>query len=230
MVIELQPKSGDSNVPGAPADLHSLLGLDTLVVKKKIEMVEVVLGCETKNRYHIFDSQDKELFRAKEDTDWCTRQLCGQSRPVELPIVDLDGKEVLHLTRPLRCQGCCFPCCLQEAQVTLAQSGMGLASVEQEWSWILPNLVVKDQAGFPVFRITLPNWCVCCDDIHYKVWKIEDGEEVGTITRQWPGICKQAMTDACHYTLNFPENLDIKVIRTQGIVKGNKSLSLVWFK
>merc|ERR1712013_730357 len=173
---------GDSNVPGAPADLHSLLGLDTLVVKKKIEMVEVVLGCETKNRYHIFDSQDKELFRAKEDTDWCTRQLCGQARPVELPIVDLDGKEVLHLTRPLKCQGCCFPCCLQEAQVTLAQSGMGLASVEQEWSWI-----------------------------HYKVWNFEDGEEVGTITRQWPGFCKQAMTDACHYTLNFPENLDIEL-------------------
>merc|ERR1712107_560394 len=77
--------------------------------------------------------------------------------------------------------------------VTLAQSGMGLASVEQEWSWILPN------------------WCVCCDDIHYKVWNFEDGEEVGTITRQWPGFCKQAMTDACHYTLNFPENLDIKL-------------------
>ena len=73
------------------------------------------------------------------------------------------------------------------------------------------------QAGFPVFRITLPNWCVCCDDIHYKVtlfqmiilfwlktfititiitltiqvWNFEDGEEVGTITRQWPGFCKQ---------------------------------------
>jgi len=62
MVIELQPKSGDSNVPGAPADLHSLLGLDTLVVKKKIEMVEVVLGCETKNRYHIFDSQVSSAF------------------------------------------------------------------------------------------------------------------------------------------------------------------------
>ena len=69
---------------GAPADLHILAGLDTLVVKKKIEMMEVilqsirlanpiipyikqmeshklifkvVLGCETKNRYHIFDAQ-----------------------------------------------------------------------------------------------------------------------------------------------------------------------------
>jgi len=211
MVIQLQPKSGEGIVPGAPAQLHPLLGLDTIVVKKKIEMVEVVLGCETKNRYHIFDSQERELFRAKEDTDWCTRQCCGQARPVELPIVDTAGREVMHLTRPYRCQGCCFPCCLQEAQVSLGQSGMGLASVEQQWSCLLPNLVVKDQAGYPVFQINLPKWCVFCADIHYKVWSIEDGEEVATITRQWPGFCKQALTDACHYTLNFPEHLDIKL-------------------
>ena len=30
-------------------------------------------------------------------------------------------------------------------QVNLAQSGMGLASVEQQWSCLLPNLIVKDQ-------------------------------------------------------------------------------------
>ena len=27
--------------------------------------------------------------------------------------------------------------------------------------------------------------------ITIQVWNIEDGEEVGTITRQWPGFCKQ---------------------------------------
>ena len=122
---------------------------------------------------------------------------------------------------------------------------MGLASVEQQWSCLLPNLVVKDQvifvvvvdvvvvdvvvavviivvvvvasfltlsskirsslssslpslpsssspyhhhchhhylncldsdhlhlglqAGYPVYQINLPNWCVFCTDIHYKV-------------------------------------------------------------
>ena len=130
------------------------------------------------------------------------RQLCGQSRPVELPIVDLDGKEVnaantetfsfiniaayytfttsilgsppnstaevpglLLPLLPARGPGVfahtpilppknlglpqtgpgfhLFQNFVQK--VTLAQSGMGLASVEQEWSWILPNLVVKDQ-------------------------------------------------------------------------------------
>ena len=71
-------KSESIIITGAPADLHPLMGLDTIVVKKKvttiinssslyhiihhqIEMVEVVLGCETKNRYHIFDSQVSSL-------------------------------------------------------------------------------------------------------------------------------------------------------------------------
>ena len=30
-------------------------------------------------------------------------------------------------------------------QVNLAHTGMGLASVEQQWSFLLPNLLVKDQ-------------------------------------------------------------------------------------
>ena len=132
------------------------------------------------------------------------RQLCGQSRPVELPIVDLDGKEVnaantetfsfiniaayfntfttsilgsppnstaevpglllpllpargpgffrtllfflqKKLELPPTVPGFHFFLHNFVPKVTLAQSGMGLASVEQEWSWILPNLVVKDQ-------------------------------------------------------------------------------------
>ena len=30
-----------------------------------------------------------------------------------------------------------------------------------------------------------------CSDTFDKVWSIDDGEEVGTITRHWPGFCKQ---------------------------------------
>ena len=28
-------------------------------------------------------------------------------------------KKVIHLNRPLRCQACCFPCCLQELEVVI---------------------------------------------------------------------------------------------------------------
>ena len=34
----------------------------------------------------------------------------------------LFSKKVIHLNRPLRCQACCFPCCLQELEVVLSLS------------------------------------------------------------------------------------------------------------
>ena len=51
------------------------------------------------------------------DTDCCTRQCCGPSRPFDMKILDNHQREVIHLTRPLRCSSCFFPCCLQEIEV-----------------------------------------------------------------------------------------------------------------
>ena len=149
----------------------------------------------------------------------------------------------MHLTRPYRCQGCCFPSMsptgpgsllfsnnrirpaimnitITISQVSLGQSGMGLASVEQQWSCLLPNLLVKDQvfvvlvnfdviiviafaltyvvilmiwlqAGYPVFQINLPKWCVFCADIHYKVTfllipvVVTDDVNLGCTKKNW---------------------------------------------
>ena len=51
------------------------------------------------------------------DTDCCTRQCCGPLRPFDIQVVDNYQREVIRLVRPLRCQGCCFPCCLQEMEI-----------------------------------------------------------------------------------------------------------------
>ena len=50
---------------------------------------------------------------------------------------------------------------------------------------------------------------------------LDKGQLPISILHQFERI--QAMTDACHYTLNFPENLDIKVI----IVKILMSISII---
>lgn len=52
------------------------------------------------------------------DTDCCTRMCCGPGRPFDMKIFDNSQREVIHLNRPLRCSACCFPCCLQEIEVT----------------------------------------------------------------------------------------------------------------
>ena len=75
-------------------------------------------------------------------------------------ITDLMGQEVIHLNRPLRCQLCCFPCCLQVSQVlhkTLlldiyispfavfqemevsSPPGTVIGSISQQWSILYPR-------------------------------------------------------------------------------------------
>ena len=87
------------------------------VWKQKVELLEAFTGWESKNKYQITNTLGQDVFFAKENSDCLTRMCCGPGRPFEMNIVDNSGKEVIHLVRPLRCQGCCFPCCLQELEV-----------------------------------------------------------------------------------------------------------------
>ena len=66
--------------------------------------------------------------------------------------------------------------------MSLAQSGMGLASVDQEWSWILPNLVVKDQVFFChiITRVILVNMVISVILGHEKT-KIQNIIDLGKI-------------------------------------------------
>ena len=50
-------------------------------IKQKVELLEVLTGCETKNRYNVFvrnpDGSYVYLFKAKEDSGFCARQCCS---------------------------------------------------------------------------------------------------------------------------------------------------------
>ena len=60
---------------------ESLQNAKEAIVKQKIDMFEVISGCETINRYYVFlkDPQTGAktfLFKCKEDSDPCVRFCC----------------------------------------------------------------------------------------------------------------------------------------------------------
>ena len=69
-----------------------------------------------------------------------------------MTLTDIQGQELINLNRTLRCQCCCYPCCLQELEVSSPPSAV-IGRVEQKWSIIYPKFVIKDQSGEPVLRI-----------------------------------------------------------------------------
>ena len=115
-----------------PPGLEYLTQVDQLLCKQKVELLEAFLGCETKNKYKIKNSMGQEIYYAKEDTDCCTRNLCGPIRPFDMKIKDNAENEVIHLYRPLNCQSCLFPCCMQMIEVS-SPPGTVIGTVEQEW-------------------------------------------------------------------------------------------------
>jgi len=216
--IMTQPGAGA--VPlGCPPGLEYLTQVDHLIVKGKVELLEAFTGFESANKYKIYNSLGQEVYYAKEDTDCCTRQVCGPGRPFLMNITDTRGQEVIRLDRPLRCGNGCLPlpCCLQEIEVQ-SPPGTLIGTVQQEWSFCNPKFVIKNEAGEAIFRTVMEvcggactGWC--CSDAELPLITM-DGQEVGKITKQWSGLGKEMFTDADNFGINFPMDLDVKMKAT----------------
>ena len=78
----MMPAPQAAMVPAnCPPGLEYLTQIDQLIVKQKVELLEAFTGFETNNKYKIKNSMGQDVYKAEEDTDCCTRQCCGPSRP-----------------------------------------------------------------------------------------------------------------------------------------------------
>lgn len=201
-----------------PPGLEYLTQIDQLLVKQQVELLEAFTGFETNNKYKILNSMGQQVFFAAEDTDCCTRQCCGPARPFEMKILDNLQREVIHLTRPLRCSSCFFPCCLQEIEVQ-SPPGTVLGYCSQEWSICIPKFEIQNAQRETVLRIEGP-FCQCniCGDVEFQVLSADGQNQVGKISKQWSGLAKEMFTDADNFGITFPMDLDVT---TKAVVLGS---------
>ncbi|RXN35341.1 phospholipid scramblase 1-like protein [Labeo rohita] len=79
--------------PGCPQGLEYLTQVDQLLVHQKVELMEVLTGWETNNQYVVKNSLGQQVFFAAEESDFCTRMVCGSVRSFLLHIQDNMGRE-----------------------------------------------------------------------------------------------------------------------------------------
>lgn len=57
--------------------LLELAQAGSAIIKQQIELLEIMTGCETKNRYHVYiktmNGEMSYLFKCKEESSWCSR-------------------------------------------------------------------------------------------------------------------------------------------------------------
>ncbi|XP_064552325.1 phospholipid scramblase 2 isoform X1 [Drosophila montana] len=197
-------------IPNCPRGLEYLTSIDQLLVKQKVELLEAFTGFETNNKFSIKNALGQKVYYAVEDTDCCTRNMCGPARPFDMKIFDNFQQEVIHLNRPLACSACCFPCCLQTMEVS-APPGNIIGTIEQEWSICSPSFRILNHIGDTVLRIEGP-FCTfsLCGDVEFNVVSLT-GEKVGKISKQWSGMAREIFTDADFFGITFPLDLDVRM-------------------
>ncbi|KAM5291838.1 phospholipid scramblase 1-like [Ctenodactylus gundi] len=194
-----------------PPGLEYLTQIDQILVHQRVELLEVITGFETENKYEIKNSLGQNIYFAAEDTDFCTRNCCGSARPFTLRIFDNLRREVITMKRPLRCTSCCFPCCLQEVKIQ-APPGVPVGYVFQTWHPCLPKFTIQNERRENVLKISGPCIvCSCCTDVDFEIKSLDEETVVGKISKQWTGFVKEAFTDVDNFGIQFPLDLDVKM-------------------
>ncbi|NP_001089425.1 phospholipid scramblase 1 L homeolog [Xenopus laevis] len=198
-------------IPNCPPGLEYLSQIDQILVHQQVELLEVLTGFESNNKYEIKNSLGQRVYFAAEENDCCTRNCCGPGRPFIMTIIDNAGREVMRLDRPCRCSACCCPCCLQKLEVQ-APPGTVIGYVKQNWHPCLPKFTIQDEHEHDVLKIKGPCVaCSCCADVKFEVMSKDESSVVGRITKQWTGFVREAFTDADNFGIQFPMDLDVRV-------------------
>ncbi|KAK3107537.1 hypothetical protein FSP39_016921 [Pinctada imbricata] len=194
---------------GLPPGLAYLGALNEIRIHQHFDTLEVVVGWERNNKYRICNNADQQFMYAKEDTDCCTRQICGPLRPFLMDIMDNQMQPLIRLDRPLRCQSSLFWCCyLQEIDIQ-SPPGISIGSVKQLWTPWKPKFEVLDAQGTAHFLIE-GECCFCCPctDITFQVYTADKNMKLGEIIKHWGG-CREILGGVNDFSVTFPPDLDV---------------------
>ncbi|CAI5506156.1 unnamed protein product [Closterium sp. Naga37s-1] len=184
LVGPLRPQSSDE------ASLASLLARSDLVVTRRVEWGNMLLGYEQSNQYAIVDAHTGEHVGAiVESSNWLMRQFLRAHRPFTASIHDAHGTLLLTVRRPMF---------FITSTIYVDLPGQkGIGQVHRRWHlWkrVYDAYLHKQQFA----RVVNPGfwwWSFALCDA--------EGQRLAEITRNWRGLGFEVFTDAGQYVVRF---------------------------
>lgn len=210
MVVLMQPEATfieAANLNKKPG-LKCLENVEQLVISQHVDLLELVRGTEETNKYLVTNgTTGDKIFHAVEESSFGCREYCGKCRALQLRMFDVGSRfEGLALSRPFRCGRCCFPCCLQQIEVT--SRGAQIGHISQDWHPFRPSFTLRDAEGEKVASIKGP--LVICSWISNPTFDILIKEtKVGLIERLFTNWIQEIQTDAVDYKMSFPLETEV---------------------
>ncbi|MCQ2820033.1 MAG: hypothetical protein MJ252_22430, partial [archaeon] len=207
--------------------LEKLGACSSALIEQQFELLEVLTGCETKNRYNVsllFNGAKVPLFACQEESSWCSRNCCpSDSRPFMMKMKQIVAQNVVtreDFTKPyitFQRDFKCTCCCLARPNMkgTFNESGVYFGKVQEPCSCCSPVFNVYNKDNLIRYSIFI-DCCQCgfccrtsfCGKLSEAVFNIFEGNStqgvpVGKITRKVRGF-ENLISDADTFVLEFP--------------------------
>jgi hypothetical protein len=197
--------------------------LDTapsIKIKQQIELLEVITGCQTKNRYDVYaevNSQKYYLFRCKEDSSFCMRNCCtNDNRSFTIKCTLPSGEIFANLHRPFKCT---CGCCNRPEMINKDKSDNQFGKVIQPCTCCSPLFEIYNEQNEIKYLLEIP-CCQCgfscrrgicgkCTEVDGNIYKKDNLEKsVGTFRKKEKCI-QEIGSNANTFTMHFPNDANV---------------------
>ena len=161
-----------------------------LVIKQKVEAVEIFTDFETANRYEIFDEKGSVLFYAYEEPNFLLSQILGTRRPIKIVIIDKDKKPQLILERPFF---------FLKANYTIKSSNGEIIGYIKQNKWFVHHI------SFDVYDRNNQLLFICSAKLPHP-WTFNifiNQNKAAQILKKWSGIGRETFTDTDTFFVDF---------------------------
>ena len=209
-------ENNNINVQSQFDPISLLQNSQSVKIKQKLELLELLTGCESKNRYEIYcqiNNQNYNLFRAKEKSGCCMRNFCpGSSRSFKMNITLPNKTDFAVLERPFKCT--CF--CLARPEMNCKYSnGKKFGRIKEPFTCCSPVFETYDENDGSKFVLIIECCqrgfiCSKCYELIGKIYKYGNlNMEVGCFTKKVK-CCQEMFTDANTFLIYFPVDCTVE--------------------
>ena len=189
-----------------------------------MEILEVVTGCETGNKYIVFERgnqgrpRGREMLMCREYSSCCAKQCTASScRPFKMRVFNLWNHEAkcLEMERDCQLTVCCFN--RPSMQVYHTENGAKdyLGRIVDNWDCCNYSFDIQDTANRTIFYIEAACtqcglWCKCpcsgCERVVFDVYRGKKQKSLGTpLVKYGKKSClKNLISDADNFSMPYP--------------------------
>lgn len=231
-IPQMPPMGAVVNNPNQLADLGPKFGLKQMLmsmkgvyIKQKFELAEMISGCETKNKYYLYErsrkgkKRGKKLVKCKESSGCCARNfVSGDCRPFKMKCYNLHNKDIqcMKMVRECKLSVLCWN--RPQMKVFYTENGREeyLGKVVDNFDCCNYSFSIVDQNHDKLYHIEasccqcgiLFHGCPCekCEKAIFEVWNGDKSHKLPVpLMKMGKKDCtKNMLGDADNFSIPFP--------------------------